>query len=105
MKSQFLAHMSHELRTPLSAIVGYTHLLLAGVSGPLGDPQREKLSRIASNAGHLTSLINDLLDVERIESGRMPLHVAPFRLEELVTEVMTEMEALVARSALAVTTR
>ena len=76
LKSQFLANMSHEFRTPLNAILGYTHMLLNNVTGPVTDPQRKSLSRIDSNARHLLALINDILDITRIEAGRMPLGVA-----------------------------
>ncbi|WP_410961982.1 sensor histidine kinase, partial [Salmonella sp. SAL4457] len=72
-KSQFLANMSHEFRTPLNAILGYTRMLLQGVSGPLADEQSKDLSRVDSNASTLLSLINDILDISRIEAGKMPL--------------------------------
>ncbi len=69
LKSQFLANMSHEFRTPLNAILGYTHMLLNNVTGQVTDPQRKSLSRIDSNARHLLALINDILDITRIEAG------------------------------------
>ncbi|HYN21531.1 MAG TPA: ATP-binding protein [Thermoanaerobaculia bacterium] len=94
-KSQFLANVSHELRTPLNAIIGYTHLLLEGVSGDMNRPQREKLSRLDSNARHLLSVINDLLDLARIESGKMPVQLETVVLPELIDEVMTEVEPLI----------
>jgi PAS domain S-box-containing protein len=102
-KSQFLANVSHELRTPLNAIIGYTHLLLEGVSGEITRPQREKLGRLDSNARHLLSIINDLLDLARIESGKMPVQLERVVLQELIEEVMTEVEPLIDRTALAVT--
>jgi PAS domain S-box-containing protein len=101
-KSQFLANVSHELRTPLNAIIGYTHLLLEGVSGALEPRQRDKLQRLDSNARHLLAVINDLLDLTRIEFGKMPLQVERVRLSELVDEVMAEVEPLIARSRLEV---
>ena len=103
MKSQFLANVSHELRTPLNAIMGYTHLLLEGVSGEVPKPQREKLTRIDSNARHLLAVINDLLDIARIESGKMPIQVERVRLPELIDEVMTEVDPLIAGTSLDVT--
>jgi PAS domain S-box-containing protein len=103
MKSQFLANVSHELRTPLNAIMGYTHLLLEGVSGELSRQQREKLSRVDSNARHLLAVINDLLDIARIESGKMPIQVETVKLPELIDEVMTEVEPLIAGTCLSVT--
>ena len=102
MKSQFLANVSHELRTPLNAILGYTHLMLEGVSGEISTSQRDKLGRVDSNARHLLSVINDLLDIARIESGKMPIQVERLRLPELIDEVMREVEPLIARTSLQV---
>ncbi len=105
LKSQFLANMSHEFRTPLNAILGYTHMLLNGVTGPVSDPQRKSLSRIDSNSRHLLALINDILDITRIEAGRMPLNLTIFRIPDLLTEVMSELEPIIKRSNLEVSTR
>jgi signal transduction histidine kinase len=105
LKSQFLANMSHEFRTPLNAILGYTHMLLNGVSGAITDPQRKSLSRIDSNSRHLLALINDILDITRIEAGRMPLTLTAFGVEELIIEVMSELEPIIKRSNLAVRRR
>jgi PAS domain S-box-containing protein len=105
LKSQFLANMSHEFRTPLNAILGYTHMLLHGVSGAVTDIQRKSLSRIDSNSRHLLALINDILDITRIEAGRMPLNVTSFAIPELVNEVMAELEPIVRRSNLSVNPR
>jgi len=105
LKSQFLANMSHEFRTPLNAILGYTHMLLNGVSGAVSDAQRKSLSRIDSNSRHLLALINDILDITRIEAGRMPLNVTSFDLPQLVDEVMSELEPIIKRSTLAVSSR
>ena len=105
LKSQFLANMSHEFRTPLNAILGYTHMLLNGVTGPVTDPQRKSLSRIDSNSRHLLALINDILDITRIEAGRMPLNLSTFRIPELLNEVMSELEPIIKRSNLTVTIR
>ncbi|HEV3486600.1 MAG TPA: histidine kinase dimerization/phospho-acceptor domain-containing protein, partial [Vicinamibacterales bacterium] len=102
LKSQFLANMSHEFRTPLNAILGYTHMLLNGVTGPVSDGQRKSLSRIDSNSRHLLALINDILDITRIEAGRMPLNLTTFRIPELLNEVMSELEPIIKRSNLVV---
>jgi PAS domain S-box-containing protein len=102
MKSQFLANVSHELRTPLNAIMGYTHLMLEGVSGEMTQPQHDKLGRIDANARHLLAVINDLLDIARIESGKMPVQMERIRLPELIDEVMTEVEPVIAGTRLAV---
>ena len=105
LKSQFLANISHEFRTPLNAILGYTHMLLQGVTGAVTDPQRKSLTRIDSNSRHLLALINDILDITRIEAGRMPLNVTSFRIVDLIEEVMSELEPIIRRSNLAVTTK
>ncbi|MBI2205216.1 MAG: PAS domain-containing protein [Candidatus Rokubacteria bacterium] len=104
LKTQFLANMSHEFRTPLNAILGYTSMLLQGVSGSMLPPQRKNLDRVESNARHLLAIINDILDIARIEAGKMPLHPGEFRVPELVKEVVAEVEPLIARSGLTVTT-
>jgi PAS domain S-box-containing protein len=102
LKSQFLANMSHEFRTPLNAILGYTHMLLNNVTGQVTDPQRKSLTRIDSNSRHLLALINDILDITRIEAGRMPLNITKFGVPDLVDEVMSELEPIIRRSNIAV---
>src|SRR6185312_3132973 len=91
LKSQFLANMSHEFRTPLNAILGYTQMLLLGVSGEVSPPQANHLRRIESNSRNLLALINDILDISRIEAGRMPLQLSEFKLPQLIREVMSEL--------------
>jgi PAS domain S-box-containing protein len=105
LKSQFLANMSHEFRTPLNAILGYTHMLLNNVTGQVSEPQRKSLTRIDSNARHLLALINDILDITRIEAGRMPLNATTFSVGELFDEVQAELEPIIKRSNLAVSTK
>jgi PAS domain S-box-containing protein len=105
LKSQFLANMSHEFRTPLNAILGYTHMLLQGVSGAISEPQRRSLTRIDSNSRHLLALINDILDITRIEAGRMPLHLSTFSVQQLVDEVTAELEPIIKRSNLRISRR
>ncbi len=102
-KSQFLANVSHDVRTPLNAILGYTSLLLRGVSGPIDPTQRESLARVDANARHLLTLINEILDISRIEAGKMPVHLSSIKLSELIREIMSEVEPLIAISNLAVT--
>ncbi|MCP3138755.1 PAS domain-containing sensor histidine kinase [Pyxidicoccus xibeiensis] len=103
-KSQFLANMSHEFRTPLNAILGYTNMLLQGVSGELSPAQKRNLTRIDSNGRHLLEVINEILDITRIEAGRMPLHLSDFGIPELLQEVLAELDPIIARSKLAVST-
>jgi PAS domain S-box-containing protein len=105
LKSQFLANMSHEFRTPLNAILGYTHMLLNNVTGQVTEPQRKSLTRIDSNSRHLLALINDILDITRIEAGRMPLNATSFGIKELFDEVQAELEPIIKRSNLAVSTK
>jgi signal transduction histidine kinase len=105
LKSQFLANMSHEFRTPLNAILGYTHMLLNGVTGPVSDSQRKSLTRIDSNSRHLLALISDILDITRIEAGRMPLNLTSFKVGDLIDEVLSELEPIIKRSNLNVSTR
>ena len=100
LKDQFLANVSHELRTPLNAVLGYTSLLLQGVFGALPDEQRQRLERVDSNGRHLLAIINDLLDVARIEAGKMPVELERFALAALVDEVMVEVEPLIEKSGL-----
>ena len=105
LKSQFLANMSHEFRTPLNAILGYTSMLLQGVAGgEMAPPQKRNLARVDSNARHLMALINDILDISRIEAGKMPLHSTEFKLADLIGEVMAEVEPIIARTKLKVET-
>ena len=103
LKSQFLANMSHEFRTPLNAILGYTHMLLQGVAGDLLPAVKRQLQRIDSNGRHLMTIINEILDITRIEAGKMPMQLSEFNLNEMVPEVMAELDPVIARSKLTVT--
>ena len=87
LKSQFLANMSHEFRTPLNAMLGYTSMLLQGVAGPVDRNVKRQLSRIESNGRHLLAIINEILDISRIEAGRMPLQLSRFNIPDLISEV------------------
>jgi PAS domain S-box-containing protein len=102
-KSQFLANISHEFRTPLNAMLGYTSMLMGGTYGSLDDTQRRVLSRVDANSRHLLVLISDILDISRIEAGRMPVQFSSFRIDDVVSAVTEEMEAVIARSPVAVT--
>jgi signal transduction histidine kinase len=103
LKSQFLANMSHEFRTPLNAMLGYTSMLLQGVAGDLEQPVKRQLGRIESNGRHLLTIINEILDISRIEAGRMPLQLSTFKILELVGEVKAELEPIIIRSKLNIT--
>ena len=90
-KDRFLASMSHELRTPLNAIIGFTGTLLMKLPGPLTADQDKQLRTVQSSARHLLSLINDLLDLAKIESGRVELHLGPVDASAVVQEVAASL--------------
>jgi signal transduction histidine kinase len=81
-KSEFLANMSHELRTPLNAVIGFTQVLSEKLFGEVNEKQEEYLEDILSSANHLLALINDILDLSKVEAGQVELEVAPFSLRE-----------------------
>jgi PAS domain S-box-containing protein len=97
-KSQFLANVSHEFRTPLNAILGYSLMLIGGFYGGLSEEQQKTVQRIDANSKHLATLINDVLDIERIEAGRMPLQVSQFPLDDVIREVMEELQGVIAQA-------
>jgi PAS domain S-box-containing protein len=103
LKSQFLAGMSHELRTPLNSIIGFTSLMRRGLSGPVNEEQAKQLGIVHSSAAHLLSLINDLLDVSRIEAGRADLLREPFDFVEVASEVVRSLQPMADRKGLRVT--
>lgn len=86
LKSEFLANVSHELRTPLNAIIGYSELLLTGIYGEMTEKQEERLERVYNSGKHLLSLINEILDLSKIEAGRMDLNLTPVNISELISE-------------------
>jgi len=88
-KSEFLATMSHELRTPINAIIGYAELLEEEISGPINADQRLHLERIASSSRHLVVLINDVLDLAKIEAGRLEVDARPGMIHEVVEEALS----------------
>ena len=93
-KDRFLASMSHELRTPLNAVLGFTGTLLMKLPGPLTPDQEKQLRTIQTSARHLLSLINDLLDLAKIESGKVELHVEPVPCQSVLEEVTTTLRPL-----------
>lgn len=88
-KSAFLANMSHELRTPLNAIIGFADLLADEMAGPINDRQKEHLADILSSAQHLLDLINDILDLSKVEAGKMDLHCGPVHVPRMIEEGIT----------------
>ena len=88
-KSDFLANMSHELRTPLNAIIGFSEVMLTGMTGPMADKQKEFVKDIRDSGKHLLGLINDILDLSKIEAGRMELDIARFNLRAAMDNALT----------------
>ena len=101
LKSAFLANMSHELRTPLNSILGFTDVMLEGIDGDLTDYMDNDLRLIQKNGRHLLHLINDVLDMARIESGRMNLHPETFKVHDLLEEVNSITSPLASEKNLA----
>jgi len=94
LKSQFLATMSHELRTPLNAIIGYTEIQLAGMAGELTQEQKDYQDRVLANADHLLQLINDVLDIAKIEAGRLEMVDNPFDVRLWLDELVGQTKGL-----------
>jgi signal transduction histidine kinase len=102
-KSEFLAVMSHELRTPLNAIGGYVELMEMGIQGPLTDAQRDALMRIARSQRHLLGLINDVLNLTRIETGRVEYRIETLALEAIIAGLAPMIEPQLVAKALSYT--
>src|SRR5712691_3298507 len=100
-KSQFLANMSHELRTPLNAILGYTELILDEIYGAVPEKLREVLERVQQGGRHLLDLINDVLDISKMEAGQLTLSLNDYSMAEVVYTVSTAVESLAAEKGLA----
>ena len=95
-KSQFLANMSHELRTPLNAILGYTELIADGIYGEPSEKMLGVLKRVESNGKHLLGLINDVLDLSKIEAGQLVLELSDYSLQDIAQTVRSTLEPLAA---------
>ena len=103
LKSAFLANMSHELRTPMNSIIGYTDLMLDGIDGDINEEQEKSLRKVRNNAQHLLQLINDILDMAKIESGKIELDPQPLDTKALIASVATIFEPTVGKKGLALT--
>ena len=95
LKSQFLANMSHELRTPLNSIIGFSRVILKGIDGPINDIQQQDLTSIYNSGQHLLGLINDVLDLSKIEAGKMELQFEEIHIGDLINSVMSTAVGLV----------
>jgi PAS domain S-box-containing protein len=100
LKSEFLASMSHELRTPINVILGYTSLARERIYGELTLEQDEALGKVYGTSQHLLELINDILDLSKIEAGKMPVHLEVVCVEEIVLELSETVKPMLARKAL-----
>ena len=104
-KSRFLANVSHELRTPMNAILGFTDALLAGVDGPLNDEQKSSLGWVQRGGRDLLGLINEILDLSKIETGHLTLDPQPFDPRELLESVVAQQRSLAAKKGIGLTWR
>jgi PAS domain S-box-containing protein len=102
-KSEFLAGMSHELRTPLNGIIGFTEFLIDEKPGPLAAKQKEYLGDVLNSANHLLQLINDVLDMAKVESGKMVLYPETFSVREAIGEVTSVIEGIARKKEVSVT--
>ncbi len=101
IKSAFLATMSHELRTPLNSIIGFTGILLQDLAGPLNSEQRKQLNMVQGSSRHLLALINDVLDLSKIEAGQMKVTIDRFDLSETIARVAESIRPLAVKKGLA----
>lgn len=95
LKSEFIANVSHELRTPLNSIIGFSKVLMSGIDGDITDTQRVDLSAIYNSGRHLLEIINSILELSKIEAGKMELHSTTFDLVPIVHEIVTASQTLV----------
>ena len=103
LKSAFLASMSHELRTPLNSIIGFTGIILQELAGPLNDEQRKQMGMVRTSAHHLLNLINDVLDISKIEAGQLEVAHEPCNISQIITKVLQLLQPLADKKGLLLT--
>jgi len=101
IKSAFLATMSHELRTPLNSIIGFTGILLQGLAGPLNEEQRKQMTMVQGSSRHLLALINDVLDISKIEAGQLEFSFSTFALKPSIVKMVKLVSPLAEKKAIA----
>jgi PAS domain S-box-containing protein len=102
LKSEFLASMSHELRTPLHTVIGFSELLSEQIEGPLNDKQKRFVNHIHEDSLHLLELINEILDLSKIEAGRLELRKETFDMSSALSETLASVKALASRKSIAI---
>jgi PAS domain S-box-containing protein len=100
IKSAFLATMSHELRTPLNSIIGFTGIMLQGLAGPLNQEQRKQMSMVQTSSRHLLALINDVLDISKIEAGQLEISISSFELKPSIEKMAKLVSPLAEKKGL-----
>ncbi len=95
VKSQFLANMSHELRTPLNSVIGFSRVILKGIDGPINDVQQQDITAIYNSGMHLLNMINEILDLSKIDAGKMELQIEEINLSDVINSAITNTSGLV----------
>lgn len=99
-KSEFIANMSHELRTPLNAIIGFSRVLLEGIKGEINEQQRKSLSNIEKSGKHLLDIVNDVLDIANLDSGKVSIETVPFDFHGLIENIFNSLSPIAEKKGL-----